>query len=1383
MPGKTKSFWALRLSDDQRCQNQATHANGLFCGFHAKQVHGLYKGYKQRNARLDALDDEAPAYLKNAQDPLANDTFETIQNEKTLREIHSHLLAKYVLLGNVIDARKLHHKHFYSLHFDYGHQVYIDKLISQRHIVLKAMQRAEKRTTRVLYQKEQWFSWVRNVQEEEEATREKEQKKVKQEAALFKRHMKKLEARLNRMRQKEEQKRQDAYLEDAYRERMSLSADEGEDDETWDPIEDMEYDKRNRYIDLIKHFLWMDMPDAEEELPPLEPLPVETPPPEPAASSNKSKKRTKAKVKVTVTKAGGRGSTHPSSAASSGQGRLLAMQEGNHTGVRPDLQEPDRNNIETEGEMRNRLSQGVKKNHDNIWGVQIVGTLGNPHETYYKTAPMTNDEVESIVSDIRQIKLLLFCRLLLGQASMLPAALRANSVEEFLNDPQVAESDLRDLCLKVEEPTLQDIRDACADFARGDEAEEDPVEESADEDDEDEEAFEDLFNDDSCYQHLHTEDWLIENLLAQLEKKRPLKKKIKPKPTKTKVTVCGKSIWNHSSEKAMSRDGWLQFSVMAKDCDLKHAIQLCRNWTEFSDLNLLTLWQYFPASNWASWGNNRLIEQLQELGFFPYFVDLEAKKHSRHNQVGGRSSSRRQHDIVETRNIIVGHMKRNDPTTRRFLQYLSMRTGELLIMVRDGKTGRVITAPPDEHLWTYRMKQGLGRASKNEWRNLLEVGPTYFGMTDMLREWRFGFHDYYDVFIWDFVPSQPSMDMYKIVITELRNAWRVKHPRDVYQHMKPLLTTMTKEQDTMRTRLIKPGEKVESIWDTIMDERSEFTLFDIKGHSVTCRTGQLKNSPYMFYNEVNAAEDKILFPDEQDSNKKNVPFREIRNGVSRIKDGMLLSAIHHLAKDMAAFVKGRDPMKALSVAMDRENDSIWAIPKVWETGLKQARKEKHSEARRGLLDRTGLSTVHKSLTLDERLNQSDTIETMERDRAFGELGDPKPLDSDTNRDILGFKESFHAGDLEPGSNEKWDEVQERITAMLGTSHAGPTDWVWFLAEIIEWLGLRADYDDYTHDPAAPWPHGFIVQDMVKAFALMAMFFPEVEAATLVTIFLKSKQCDSFRNTLLFNPKERSKTLPDRRTRTSCKYRDPKFWTEWNEFLKTKSSYYADVYPWDWSLTVRPVIARLYRAGAMAPAYLQNVSQLVAGIVTAHTEPHRPGKLDLFINYESRHGNFRMIFPPSFVPPDKWPQVLPAARTFAETHSGARFALLRLWSAPHFYPLLVGLSSRQATSFLDSAGRSWEWKFVPKDLPGSEVSAHTTTQRRLGLLQSQFEGNVMSRGDLILVMGKDADELLKYCTAVTFAMQTKPWLGEVDLWKSFVNVDLDFLQELDPYYLE
>ncbi|GKU15973.1 unnamed protein product, partial [Fusarium langsethiae] len=725
---------ALWLADKQRCTQEATHANQLFCHYHAKQAHGMYVGYKKRNARLDTLDSAPPSYIAETKIPLANNDFSSIADPKILDEVIDHLFEKWNTLDRVIEARKWHHEHFYSINYEYGHQAYIDKLVSHRHIVSLALGRARKRYITLFYEKEQWYSWVRHTQDEEEANREKEQKKIKQEAALFKRHMKQLEARLDVMRQKEQQKLQDAFLENVYKERMAMNEDNS-DDESWDPIQDLEDDKRNRYIDLIRYFLWMEiMETAKEKRTPANAsssTPTEeTAEPEEAKAltkKTKNKKRSRGKGKANAdTNAGSSSSAVADNKSLVGQDRLLAMQQSGQYESEHDLREPDKNNIETEEEMRKRLSQGVKKNLDNVAGMQLVGTLENPHETWDKTAPMSDDEIDSLIRDIREIKLLLFCRLVLSQASLLPAALRASSVQEFLDDTTVAESDLRDLCLKVADPTLQDIRDACADFARGDKPDEKLPADNDDDDDEDE-AMEELLKGDSRYRHLHTNDWFKQKILKQAAnfgKKKKIKKSRRSK-AKTKVAICGKSIWNHASENAMSRDGWLQFSVMAKDCDLKHAIQLCRNWAEFSDLNLLALWQYFPASNWTSWAYNRFMQQLQQLGFFPYFTDLDADRSSHHRQIGGRSQGRRQHDIVEMRNVLVGNMKRNDPVTRRFIQYLLMRTGELLVMVRDGKTGRVITAPSDEQLWTYRKKQGLGRASKNEWDTILEVGPEF----------------------------------------------------------------------------------------------------------------------------------------------------------------------------------------------------------------------------------------------------------------------------------------------------------------------------------------------------------------------------------------------------------------------------------------------------------------------------------------------------------------------------------------------------------------------------------------------------------------------------------------------------------------------------------
>ena len=60
---------------------------------------------------------------------------------------------------------------------------------------------------------------------------------------------------------------------------------------------------------------------------------------------------------------------------------------------------------------------------------------------------------------------------------------------------------------------------------------------------------------------------------------------------------------------------------------------------------------------------------------------------------------------------------------------------------------------------------------------------------------------------------------------------------------------------------------------------------------------------------------------------------------------------------------------------------------------------------------------------------------------------------------------------------------------------------------------------------------------------------------------------------------------------------------------------------------------------------------------------------------------------------------------------------------------------------------------------------------------------MQKRDLYVVMADDAEELMKLATGVMFALQTKPWKLEVDLWKSFVNVDLAFLEGLDDKWLD
>lgn len=220
-------------------------------------------------------------------------------------------------------------------------------------------------------------------------------------------------------------------------------------------------------------------------------------------------------------------------------------------------------------------------------------------------------------------------------------------------------------------------------------------------------------------------------------------------------------------------------------------------------------------------------------------------------------------------------------------------------------------------------------------------------------------------------------------IYELSNAWRIKQPGEMYCSMEPLLRSLHRNEETMRTRQIKPGENVKSLCETVMGESSEFRFLEIGGDKMSCSTeADIAELPYMFYNQANALEDAILFPDELDSTRPSVAFREIRNGVSDIECHALPSEARYVAKGLAATNKERDPKNDMRLGNEQHDEHIWGLPKVWETGLRQARQEKPTKAQRDLLERTGLLRSHKCLSFKQRLDVSDPEESMDRDRGF-----------------------------------------------------------------------------------------------------------------------------------------------------------------------------------------------------------------------------------------------------------------------------------------------------------------------------------------------------------------------------------------------------------------
>ena len=554
------------------------------------------------------MDASPPAYLAQSPIALANQSFEDVESEEILQELYDHLFLKNALFERVIRARKLHHSRFFSLNLDYGHQHYLDTLSNRKFIVVRALERLERRTAEVLYKKNKWFSWVRQVQDLEEMQRESEKKRVKKEAALFKRHIKDRQLRMRDLRAKEDAKRSEAFLEEAYKERMSKE----EEDAHWDPIDDVIEDERGNYVDLIKHILLMTEDTSGVE---------EMSAPDQAPNGNNEA-----------------GLYVESNAPKSSKKAKKSKQKA------PDQPLPDKAAHDTASQVRHRLKQGVKLSYSS--GMHVAGTIDNPVELKDRTAPFPDEEIDMLLRDMAEVKHLLFCRLLLAHATVLPAAVKANSVEDFLNNKEVTDTDLRDLAIKMDSPGLQEIRDACADLGRGEE-EDDDEGDGAQEDSE----IEDLegkvrttriienmkrFRQKKIRQNQKLPETWVPEREKQTQHHKMLQQRFedqsnpedkgktwidfgdldddgKFKSKKLRIKVCGRYIYNYPSEKAISRGGWLQFCLVAKDSDLHDAIKLCRHWDEFFDLNILANFQYFPAANWLRWKGDRLRQQLLQL--------------------------------------------------------------------------------------------------------------------------------------------------------------------------------------------------------------------------------------------------------------------------------------------------------------------------------------------------------------------------------------------------------------------------------------------------------------------------------------------------------------------------------------------------------------------------------------------------------------------------------------------------------------------------------------------------------------------------------------------------------------------------------------------------
>ncbi|KAK7510074.1 hypothetical protein IWZ03DRAFT_433735 [Phyllosticta citriasiana] len=1384
---------ALNLSDESACTGAAhSYASGLFCRFHARQAHGLYKGYQRQS--------------------LNQIFFWDIDHVEELKELHTHLFYRHALLDRVIRARKLHTSRFYALDFDYGHKQYLDQLSGQKASVLRALERLERRTAEVMCSKRKWFNWVRHLEDKVDKQREAEKKKVKQEAALFKRHWKEVEKRMRDLRKKEEEKRQQEFLDQAWRERQKLDVEDDSDDMEWDPIEDVVEDERGNYIDLIKHFLWQKADMAvngheERSRQPMEDI-----------NGNKAQSK----------------QIEPPKSKSAKRNAKRKEQEAQARKPKTEPPKPGDVHIESAAEMRHRLKEGEEIKR--AGGLTAIGTIDNP--TGFKTAPLSDREVTMLLGQVVEIKHLLFCRLLLSHAALLPAALRANSVYDFLADEEVNNTDLRDLCLKMEQPSLQEIRDACADLGRGEDEEED--------DDEKDQVAKPRnmpagMIASAIPRHFQTER---ERILVQKRRKIATEEGHSTLVDFGDIDDSGQYVVRKIRVKAMTRSGWLPFSVIAKDCSLGDAIQLCKSWDEFSELSALALYKYFPAGAWGTWGEDHFVKQLMILGFFIFYKFDKADEMTGRHQTPRNAPGRRKHAVMEARNFICGHVKRDDPVSRRFVQYLALMTNRVVLFARDVKTGRVLVQPPKAELWLLREKNGLGRASRGEWNIVKEFGPELFEELDRQRKWSFGFRDYYDICVWDLDPGESFHFLYDTVHTAYIKALRCDKPRDFWRSIMPILRTVRLEPQTGRVRDLFP-EEIEAGGMSIADSFEDGTTRNVI-RAVTldeARSGfaggfSEKLPVQLAYTEADRLEDEILFPWGKtclaldNLRISDVEEEEEQDDKPMLADqGQIMEHSGNGGFNLVKFVDDIDPeqldfdsdcededddedededgsgisapdprlirkLREAGLPVKRFRHKTWADFKAYMRnhfgdagGAAVAMKEYEQVASGGRL--LGLSEVGTALTLIQSntamglkpqtpyqlIDPGYDLQAMSIGKTkLAATDNPTALDEqmayewDTQVEkekAFAFKDSWHRSDLTANAPDIWEEATSIIWDFDYWMRREPSDMQASIEcatktfKMLSWLHVTPDCDHR------------IFTDMRRAINMTTLFF----SASKRDDFLATPGGSLFKESLILNQEARARTLPpDARSPLSNAKRPPEHWAPVDDILRRNPRKPPfERMPAEWDLTIRPTLAYIYRGGVICPSY----GNFGEAFVTALEEPGRPAP-DLFIDYRialNHHG-----FSVSLTDPDKLEPLLATAQKFA-VNRGAHscFTVLTMWSAAHFWPLTIGYGMRGDLAFYDTAGRCWEWKFVPKDMPFSERSMHKALSLRFAPFQAinlQIREKIVFRCDRVLVMGKDRYECEVLTMAAIWMITTRPWRLEVDPRKSWFGVGLDLLEGLD-----
>lgn len=144
------------------------------------------------------------------------------------------------------------------------------------------------------------------------------------------------------------------------------------------------------------------------------------------------------------------------------------------------------------------------------------------------------------------------------------------------------------------------------------------------------------------------------------------------------------------------------------------------------------------------------------------------------------------------------------------------------------------------------------------------MGPGFPDYVEKQREWHVGFESCCDAYVYDLVPGRSSLDLVHRFVDTFIQARRITGPQDTIIHQRQILEHLTQEPVTKRVRQIRPGAKVTSIYDEMHGPNARFMMGTNGSLDLTEVAEGDEHSPYLWWNEINAAEAEVLCVDYRD---------------------------------------------------------------------------------------------------------------------------------------------------------------------------------------------------------------------------------------------------------------------------------------------------------------------------------------------------------------------------------------------------------------------------------------------------------------------------------------------------------------------------------------